>query len=453
MSTNAADGNVFRKLLQFSLPYFISCFLQTFYGLADLFIIGAYHGAGSITAVSLGSQVTHMLTVVIVGLAMGSTVLIARAVGAGKAEEISAGIGNTVIVFGIFSICLTILLLLSVQMVLKILSTPVEAWKEAKSYLTVCFAGIPFITAYNVISNIFRGIGDTKHPMYFIGIAGVFNIILDYALIGGLGLGAFGAALATVSAQAVSVLAAIVALKKLQLGIVLCKKDFRPRPKLIAQILKVGIPVSVQDALIQIAFLVITVIANRRSVEVAAAVGISEKLIGFFFLVPSAMLASISALAAQNAGAGRHDRAKQTLFYGMALSAGVGCCFSIVCQFAAKPILGMFAGQEPEVIFLGSQYLRSYIWDCMIAGIHFCFSGFFCAYQRSILSFIHNLASILLVRIPGAYMASVCYPDSLYPMGAAAPAGSLLSAVICLIFYRLFFSQASKDVVRKECMK
>ena len=195
---------------------------------------------------------------------------------------------------------------------------------------------------------------------------------------------------------------------------------------------------------VQVSFLVITAIANSRGVNVAAAVGIVEKIISFLFLVPSSMLSTVSAVAAQNAGAGLHDRGRQALKYGIAVCVSVGLAVFIICQFASEAIAGLFVTSEPEVVRLGGQYLRSYSLDCAIAGIQFCFSGYFSAYGRSQYSFIHNIISILLVRIPGAYLASVLYPDTLYPMGLAAPMGSLLSSVICIFLYKKLIGDIMK---------
>lgn len=205
-----------------------------------------------------------------------------------------------------------------------------------------------------------------------------------------------------------------------------------------------GLPISFQDGFIQISFIIITIIANQRGVVAAASVGIVEKLIGFFFLVPSAMLASVSAIAAQNVGAGKHDRALKVLKYGIGITVSFGIIVAIGCQFLAPQVLGMFSNEQ-AVIEMGSQYLRSYIFDCAAAGIHFCFSGYFCAYGHSMLSFMQNVASIIAIRVPGAYLASVMFPDTLYPMGWAAPAGSLLSSAICVVFFlvyrKKYFSQ------------
>jgi Na+-driven multidrug efflux pump len=250
-----------------------------------------------------------------------------------------------------------------------------------------------------------------------------------------MGMGAAGAALATVTAQGMSVLLALIAMLRRNLGLSLSRRDFIPKRGKLLEILKIGFPIAAQDGLIQVSFLVITAIANGRGVDVAAAVGIVEKLISFFFLVPSAMLSSVSAIAAQNAGAGKHGQGRRVLLYGVGISVCFGLIVAVVCQFGAETLLGLFAREEPEVVSLGAQYLRAYVFDCAAAGVHFCFSGYFCAYGKSILSFLHNVLSIVLVRIPGAYLASVFYPDTLYPMGWAAPAGSLLSALLCLAFF------------------
>ena len=435
MKTDLTQGSMLKNLIRFSLPYLLSCFLQTFYGLADLFITGQFNGADTITAVSVGSQITHMLTVIIVGLAMGTTVMIGHGVGARKKERVAKVIGNTVTLFLFFGVLLMLLLIAGLGGIITAISTPAEAVGQTKDYLLVCFLGVPFITAYNVISSIFRGMGDSKTPMYFVAVAGVINIILDYIFIGPMAMGAMGAALATVIAQGCSVGLELIAMLRMKLGFSVCLQDFLPEKETMTGILRVGIPIAAQDGFIQVSFLVITAIANGRGVDVAAAVGIVEKLICFFFLVPSAMLSSVSAIASQNAGAGQHEQSRKILRYGICISVCFGLTVALFCQFGAEVLLGLFAREEPEVIRLGGQYLRAYIFDCAIAGVHFCFSGYFCAYGKAILSFVHNLLSSLLIRIPGAYLASRFFPDTLYPMGWAAPAGSLFSALICLAFY------------------
>ena len=433
MTNDLSKGSIFKNLICFSLPYLLSCFLQNFYGLCDVFITGQYNGSATISAVTNGSQIMHMITVIIVGLAMGTTVMISQSVGSGDNKKVSSFIGNSATLFMSFSIILTVILLLCMNGIISIMHIPTEAISEAKEYLTICFIGIPVITAYNILSCVFRGLGDSKSPMYFVSVACVINVVLDYIFIGLMGKGATGAALATVLAQTASVVFALF-YAIIKNKITLSKSDFIPDFIILKRILQIGLPVSLQDGLIQVSFIIISIIANSRGVAISTSVGIVEKIICFLFLIPSAMLSSISAIAAQNIGAGKKDRAIEVLKLGTIIAISFGIVFAIICQLASTEIIDLFS-DDPDVIRLGAQYLRSYVFDCSLAGIHFCFSGFFCACGKSLISFIHNIISIILVRVPGAYLASIYYPDTLFPMGLAAPLGSLLSALICIGFF------------------
>lgn len=449
MERNLTTGSVFKNVIIFSLPYLLSYFLQTLYGMADLFIIGQFEGVASTTAVSIGSQVMHMITVMLVGLAMGTTVSIGQAIGSKDKKRVAEGIGNTVILFMGVALVLMIVLLLLTKPIVTVMSTPQEAVMGTISYLTICFIGIPFITAYNIISAIFRGMGDSKSPMYFITIACVANIVLDYVFIGGLHLGPAGAALGTTCAQVISVMISLVMIIRQREKFSLSRKDFRLSHNIMGQILKIGIPIALQDGFIQVAFMIITVIANQRGLNDAAAVGIVEKIISFLFLIPSSMLSTVSALGAQNIGAGKRQRANETLRYAVLITVGFGIIVGIFMQFFASPVVALFTDASDasgaEVVRLGGQYLRGYVWDCMFAGIHFSFSGYFCACGKSGISFLHNIIAITLVRIPGVYLASTLFPDTLFPMGLATAAGSLLSAIICVVAFTI--------LNRKEKMK
>ena len=449
MERNLTTGSVFKNVIIFSLPYLLSYFLQTLYGMADLFIIGQFEGVASTTAVSIGSQVMHMITVMLVGLAMGTTVSIGQAIGSKDKKRVAEGIGNTVILFMGVALVLMIVLLLLTKPFVTVMSTPQEAVMGTISYLTICFIGIPFITAYNIISAIFRGMGDSKSPMYFITIACVANIVLDYVFIGGLHLGPAGAALGTTCAQVISVMISLVMIIRQREKFSLSRKDFRLSHNIMGQILKIGIPIALQDGFIQVAFMIITIIANQRGLNDAAAVGIVEKIISFLFLIPSSMLSTVSALGAQNIGAGKRQRANETLRYAVMITVGFGIIVGIFMQFFASPVVALFTDASDasgaEVVRLGGQYLRGYVWDCMFAGIHFSFSGYFCACGKSGIPFLHNIIAITLVRIPGVYLTSTFFPDTLFPMGLATAAGSLLSAIICVVAFTI--------LNRKEKMK
>ena len=436
---NLTEGSILRNIITFSLPYLLSYFMQILYGMVDLFIVGQYCGVASITAVSIGSQVMHMLTVIIIGLAMGTTVVVGQAIGARNDRKAAAVVGNTISLFMMFSLFLTVVLVAGAKGIVSLIETPAEAVEGTENYLYICFIGIPFIVAYNIIASIFRGLGDTKSPMYFIAIACVANIVLDILFIGVLHYDAAGAALATTLAQTLSVIISLVMIRRHRI-IAIHRSELRPHRAEMGAILKVGIPVALQDGFIQVAFIVITVIANMRGLNDAAAVGIVEKVIGALFLVPSAMLSAVSAIGAQNVGAGKMHRAKSTLWQAMRITVAYGIILAIIIQFTANWVVGIFT-DDPNVIISGGQYLRSYIWDTGLAGIHFCFSGFFCACGAATISFIHNFCSIVLARIPFSYLFSINYPDTLYPMGIATPIGSLVSVIICVGFYRYYYAK------------
>ena len=443
MEKNLTTGSVFKNVLFFSLPYLLSYFLQTLYGMADLFIIGQFDAVAGTTAVSIGSQVMHMLTVMIVGLAMGATVSIGQAVGAGQKKRAAACIGNTVTLFLGLSVVLTILLLAARRPIVSLMSTPEAAVEGTIAYLTICFIGIPFITAYNIISSIFRGMGDSKSPMYFIAVACVANIVLDYIFMGAFHLGPAGAALGTTCSQAVSVIVSLLFIRRQKSGIVLSRKDFKPQRSVMTQILRIGIPITMQDGFIQISFILITIIANRRGLNDAAAVGIVEKIISAMFIVPSSMLATVSALSSQNLGAGKPERAAQTLKYAAMIATGYGIAVVLVIELVAEPLLGCFT-TDAAVVLMGCQYIRGYIVDTIFAGIHFSFTGYFAACGKSYIGFLHNIIAIVLVRVPGSYLASRLFAGTLLPMGLAAPAGSLLSVMICVA--ALSFSIPSRTI-------
>lgn len=435
MEKNLTSGSVLKSILYFSLPYLLSYFLQTLYGMADLFIIGQFDGVASTTAVSIGSQVMHMITVMIVGLAMGTTVTIGRAIGANDRAKASRLIGNTVTLFLLGSVVLAAMLVGLVDPIVRLVSVPEEAVAGTRTYLVLCFIGIPCITAYNILASIFRGLGDSKSPMYFIAVACVSNIALDYLFMGALQMGPAGAALGTTFSQLISVVLSLwVILHRKKTGIQLSGRDFRPQRETLGEILAIGVPVMLQDGFIQVSFMIITIIANQRGLTDAAAVGIVEKVISFLFLVPSSLLSTVSALGAQNIGAGKHERVDAILRYAITIGLGFGSVMAILIQFIAPSVVRPFT-TDAAVVLAGASYIRGYIFDCMFAGVQFSFSGYFCAYGKSGLSFLHNILSILLVRVPGAYLASRFFPQTLLPMGLASAGGSLFSIVVCVIAY------------------
>ena len=443
MERDLTKGSVLNNLIFFSVPYLFSYFLQTLYGLADLMIIGQFEGVASTTAVSIGSQVMHMITVMVVGLAMGTTVTISHAIGAKEKRYAEKYIASTIKLFSFVAVLLTVLLLFLSSFIVSIMSTPLEAVEGTKSYLFICFLGIPFIVAYNIISSVFRGLGDSKSPMYFILIACISNIVLDFLFIGYMGLGPSGAALGTVLSQTISVISSLIYLKKKSNGLKIHKEDFSNDKKEIKSILSIVVPIALQDGLIQIAFILITIIMNRRGLVDAAAVGIVEKIISFLFLVPSSMLSSVSALASQNLGAKEEKRAKSTLYYALLISVSFGIIVTIIMQFYGASVVSLFV-KDTNVILAGEEYLKGYVFDTIFAGIHFSFSGYFCALGKSGISFIHNIIAIVLVRIPGVYFFSSFFPTNLFPIGLVTASGSFVSSIVCIVAFFILSNKRKK---------
>lgn len=435
MKKYLANKELLKKIMSFSIPFLLSYFLQTLYGLSDMYVIGQFNGVESITAVSIGSQIMKIITVIFVGLSSGCLVNIGHLLGAGNKKKLNKIIGSSVTFFMIFSIVFSLIVLLFINQIVFSVSTPKEALFETKTYLRVCFIAIPFISMYNLISSIFRGMGDSKSPMYFIAIACIFNIGLDYLFIGAFELGAMGAALATSLAQAFSVIISIIIIKKRKMIKDIKKEHFKPSKNILKNILKIGFPISLQDALIQISFLILTVIANKRGLIDSAAVGIVEKIIGIIFLIPSTMLSTVTSLAAISIGAKKYKEAKQILFTCSSICLTFGLFSVFFMRIFSIDVISMFTSSK-EVIVSSKQYLSSYIWDCVFAGIHFSFSGYFTALGKSHFAFIHNIISIIIARIPLAYIFSNAYPENLFPMGMASTIGSIISLIICILFYR-----------------
>lgn len=433
---NLSEGSLAGAISSFALPYMLAYLLQILYGLGDLFVIGLYCDVDATTAVSNAAQVMYLITNVIIGLAMGNTVCMGRAIGARDQRRAAKFTGNTITMFLLLSVVLGVALFLLRYDIVELIRTPPTAVEGAVAYLSITFAGIPFIIAYNVIASIFRGLGDSLTPMYFVGVACVVNIGLDFLFIGGLGLGPAGAALGTVLSQLTSVVIAIAVMRRHHDMIPLRRSDLRMEWPVVRQLLGIGTPVACQDGLIQVGFIIISIIANMRGITDAAAVGIVEKFIGLLFVIPSSMLATVSAVSAQSIGAGKMDRARKAVGYGICVTAGAGLVWSLLFQFVPELAVGIFT-DDAGVIASGSDYLRSYVWDCMLAGVHFCFSGFFTACGLSVISFTHNFLSLSIVRIPLSYYWSVAHPETLYYMGWASPAGSAFSIVFCTVVWLL----------------
>lgn len=428
-------GRISTTLLRFAIPYLISSFLQALYGAADLYVVGQFAGAAAVSAVATGSQVMMTITGIILGLSMGGTVRIGNCIGAKNPTEAANSVGSLTFLLVLCALVLTPLFFFGSGLAVGWMQTPVEAVAQTLEYLKICSLGIPFIIGYNAVSGIFRGLGDSKTPMVFIAIACVCNIGLDFCLVGGFHLAAAGAAWATILAQGISFLLSLVYLWKRGFPFPFSRRCFFPRRQTVQGILKVGVPLALQDSLVHISFLLITAIINTLGVVASAAVGVVEKIIGFAMLPPGAFSGAIAAMVAQNVGAGEHRRAQRILMYGILYSLVCGVLVFAAAQWWPEAITGVFS-KDAAVVTAAADYFGSYALDCILVSFVFCINGYLNGCGNSVFTMTHSLAATFLVRIPLSYaLHFISSAEHLYPMGFAAPAASLVSILLCCWYF------------------
>ena len=465
-STNLTEGNVKRVLLSFAVPFFISYAMQAAYGAVDLFVVGKFCQTSAVSAVSIGSQAMQLITSFVVGISMGITVLIGRSSGENDRAMIKKTIQSSVWILIILSFVLTLLMLLNGQTIAVWMQTPAKALAETKTYIHICSIGIPFIVMFNVNAAIMRGMGNSKTPMQIVGISGLCNVVGDFILSGMLHNGVAGVAVATAASQAVSALISLIALRRLESAssrialehpdsgssrITLehpdsdsCHFPFAPDGYCTKKIFAVGLPIAMQDTLINISFMILTLVANKRGLEASSAVGIVEKLISFMFLVPSSMLSAVSTFTAQNSGAHKPDRIRECVIFAILITAGFGALMCLISWTIPDVLTSIFT-KDPRVIEYAGEYIRSYSIDCILVGVTFALNGYLNGVGDSLVTFIHNTLAIFAVRIPAAFLLSSMFPDTMFPMGFASPLGSLFS-IIFLVFYFSVKNKKLNDV-------
>ena len=425
------QGPILPALLKFALPVLLALLLQAMYGAVDLQVVGRFGTAADISAVSTGSQIMQTITVVITGLAMGVTVLLGQKIGEGKPEEGGRAVGGGICLFSVVTLIVTVTMLLMAPRMSALMQAPADAFADTVVYVRICSAGAVFIVAYNILGSIFRGLGDSQMPLITVSIACVFNIAGDLLMVGGLGMGVAGAAIATVFAQAVSVLLSLLIIRCRQLPFTLTKQDIRFEKSVIRQILKLGIPVAFQDLLVSLSFLAIIAIANAMGTIASAGVGVAEKLCAFVMLVPSAYMQSMSAFVAQNVGAGREDRSQKALLCGIVSSLAAGLVMGWAAFFHGDLLAGLFA-EDTAVIGAAWEYLKAYAIDCLLTSFLFCFVGYFNGCGRTVFVMVQGFVGALGVRLPVAFLMSHVSPGSLFHLGLSTPASTVVQIALCL---------------------
>ena len=434
---NFTEGPIYGPLIRFTLPILLALFLQTMYGAVDLMIVGRFGGELSgvyVSGVSTGGQVMQTITFFISALAMGLTVFVGRMIGAGRRDEAGRIVGSGIWLFAVIAVVFAVSMVLAARPMARVMKAPPEAFEATVQYIQICSAGLVFVVAYNLIGSIFRGIGDSIVPLVTVAIACVLNILGDLLLVAVFHMGAAGAAIATVFAQAVSVVLSLMIIRRRQLPFDFDRKSIRPNGAHTKEILRVGIPIALQDLLVSVSFLVITAILNDLGLIVSAGVGVAGRLCGFLMLVTSAFTQSLSAFVAQNIGAGKPQRARRTLLYGILTSLGVGIVMCYFTVFHGDLLAGLFS-TDAEVVAAAAEYLKAYGIDCIITAFMFCFIGYFNGCSRATFVMAQGIVGAFCVRLPLSWLLSRHEPLSLFRIGLATPASSLTQTLMCVICF------------------
>ncbi len=427
-------GKILPKLIRFALPILAALLLQAMYGAVDLKIVGEYSSTADLSAVSIASQIMHTITGILVGLSTGVSVIVAKKIGEARPDDAGKVIGAGIVLFGIVAVIATAVFVLTARPIADLMLTPEEAFESTVSYLKICSGGIVFILAFNVLGGVFRGIGDSKMPLITVAIACVVNILGDLLLVKTFNMGAAGAAYATVFAQAVSVFLSLIIIRRRKLPFVFSRRDIRFDPVINRGILKLGVPIALQDMLVSLSFLVITAIINDLGLIKSAGVGVAEKLCAFVMLIPSAYSQSMAAVVGQNIGAMRPDRARKALWCGIGTSLCAGVIIGYFSFFHGDILAGIFSDDD-AVIVQAASYLKSYAIDCLFTSFLFCFIGYFCGLGSTVFVMIQGLVGAFCVRIPVSYFVSRIPDVELFYIGLATPSSTIVQIALCLVYF------------------
>ncbi len=423
-------------------PVLGALILQAAYGAVDLLVVGRFGSTSGLSAVSTGSQVLNLVTFVVIQLAMGITVLIARYLGEKRPEQIGSVIGGSAIVFTIISVILFVIMVGFARPISVLMQAPAEAVDLTASYVRICGGGILFIVAYNLLAAIFRGLGDSKSPLLFVLVACIVNIFGDLFLVAGLHMDAAGAAIATVMAQALSVVFAVILLMKKKLPFTITKKDFHFNCQ-CSRFLEIGLPLALQECLTQISFLALCAFVNRLGLEASSGYGVACKIVNFAMLVPSALMQSMASFVSQNVGAGKLKRAKQSMFTGIGVGLAVGCVVFVLVMLRGDLLTGLFT-MDADVVQKGYEYLKGFAFETIVTAILFSMVGYFNGNNRTVWVMIQGLVQTLLVRLPFAYIMSIQPDASLTMIGLAAPVSTIVGIILNVSFYIYLNRTAAK---------
>ena len=432
-NTSFTEGKILQPLILFAFPVLLALFLQAMYGAVDLLIVGKFATSADVSAVSTGSQIMTTLTNLISSFAMGTTILLGQQIGSGRKEEGGKTVGTAVLMFAGIAILMSIIMVIFAPQISSIMNAPEEAFQKTVNYIRICGSGMLVIVAYNLIGCIFRGLGDSKTPLITVAIACVCNIAGDLLLCAVFHMGTEGAAIATVFAQIISVVASFLFIRKKELPFIIRRTDIRIHREYLGKMVGFGAPIALQDLLVSISFLIILAIVNSMGVIASAGVGVAEKVCAFIMLISSAFMQSMSAFVAQNYGAGLMRRARKALHYGIAVSFSIGVVMFLITFFHGNLLAGIFSS-DTEVVLAATDYLKAYASDCLFTAIFFCYTGFYNGIGKTRFVMIQGILGAFFVRVPVSYIMSIQPDASLFHIGLATPMSSILQLVLCVGF-------------------
>ncbi len=434
IETNLAQGNVVRQLIRFSIPFVLSSIVQNLYGLVDMIVVGQFAGTASLSGVNTSSSYISAITNVAIGFCNGGTVVIGQYLGMGDRDKLRRVIGTLCTFIMLLAVVLMGVSLALTGGILRLLQTPDAALSEARAYLIVSVIGFVFIFDYNMLSAILRGVGDSRRPFYFICIACVINIVLDIVLVGPLGMGAFGAALATVIAQGVSMILCIFYLRRNDFVFDFGLRSLRIDRESLRLLLRVGVPTTIQSSVNVFAFTVLTAITNTLGVTAGAALAGAQK-VTLFAILPSVGLGSaISAMCAQNFGADERDRALGTMKAGFVLTIAVNLVLFAVIELFPEPLMRMF-GSDAEMLAMGVVYLRICSLDYLFVPFHGSLTGYLIGSGHTTLPAGISLCSSFVFRLPAAYLLGVTFSLGIAGVAWATPIASFAVGLFSLLYY------------------
>ena len=450
------QGPIAKGMIAFSMPFLLSNILQALYGAVDMLVVGNYSDPDPVisvqilSGVNIGSQITHLVAMMVSGLTVSGTVMVGQYIGARKQKDASETVGTMFTLMTFVGLALMAVMMLFSDAILHLLETPPESFAHAKEYLMICLSGTLFIFGYNAISSIQRGLGDSIRPLIFVGVACLVNVVLDLWLVKGMGMGAAGAAWATVIAQAVSLILAALYLSKSKFIFDFKLRSFRIQKEKMKLMVKLGIPSSVQSIIVNISFLVMTALVNGiGGATASAAVGVVGKFNSFAILPAVAMSSSVSAFAAQNIGAGLHERAKKSLTVGTIIAMTISAAVFAAVQLFPGPIIGVF-NPDQELIKAGVEYMRTFSFDYLLVPIQFCMNGLIMGAGHTKFTLLSSALSSLLLRIPVAILFGSTLGWGLMGVGLAAPAATLASVILTSWFVFTGRWKRDRTGIRRE---